>query len=192
MSRLKSNPNIDLSKLQLTRISFKITDDGSILVFDAEKENICTLTIKEKGWRKVISGNIFDDCSIKIEAVGKRPMHKSIINTLLESKDRTSNRIISINGKKIGELKECLGLRNSYWVHSLPYHHALKNWETLYYDNTTKDVQIYYRGKLFAAAKFFKGTYQFLILKQNYLTLCVALAIAAIDTEDNRYARFGK
>lgn len=192
MSRLKSNPNIDLSKLHLTGLSFKVLENGAISIFDEKADEVNELSVKEKGWRKVISGTLFGKNTVRIDAIGKRPMHKSIINTLLESKDRSSSRSIVINGKKIGVLKECYGLKSSYWVKSLPYHHELKNWETLYYEKTTKDVQIYYRGKLFAAAKYYKGIYLFLILKDGYVPLCLGLALAAIDGEDNRYARFGK
>lgn len=192
MSKIKSNPNIDLSKLNLTGISFKISEEGNISIYNEKTDELNDLTIKEKGWRKVICGSFFGTNTIRIDAIGKRPMHKSIINTLLESKDRSSSRLIKINGKKIGILKECYGLKSSWWIKSLPYHHKLKNWETLFYDKTTKDVQIYYKGKIFAAAKYYKGIYHFLILKDNFIPLCLGLAIAAIDSEDNRYARFGK
>lgn len=192
MGRLKSNPDIDLSKLHLTGLSFKVSNTGGISIYNEKTDEVNELTVKEKGWRKTITGTLFGNNTVRIDAIGKRPIHKSIINTLLESKDRSSSRAIEINGKKIGTLKECYGLKSSWWVKSLPYHHELKNWETLYYDKTTKDVQIYYRGKLFAAAKYYKGIYQFLILKDDFIPLCVGLSLAAIDSEDNRYARFGK
>lgn len=192
MSRLKSNPDIDLSKLHLTGLSFKASNTGGISIYNEKTDEVNELTVKEKGWRKTITGTLFGNNTVRIDAIGERPIHKSIINTLLESKDRSSNRAIEINGKKIGTLKECNGFKSSWWVKSLPYHHELKNWETLYYDKTTKDVQIYYRGQLFAAAKYCEGIYQLLILKDDFIPLCIGLSLAAIDSEDNRYARFGK
>lgn len=192
MSKLKSNKNIDLSKLHLTEISFKVFDNGDISIFDEKNDEINELSIVIKGWRKVISGKTFGSNTVRISAIGRRPLHRSILNTLMETKDRTSSRSIEINGKKIGTLKECLGLKQRWWVKSLPYHHKLNSWETLYYDKTTKDVQIYNKGKLFAAAKYYKGIYHFLILKDEFKHICLGLALASIDSEDNRYARFGK
>ena len=190
MSRLKNNPNICLDELHMTSISFQIATEISILDDKTKIRNV--LKVEEKGWRKVIFGTTYDKNSVRIEAVGKKPLHKSIIMTMTTPTDRSSNRVVGVNGKKIGVLEECLGLRNSYWIHALPYHHAMKNWETLYYDNSTRDVQIYYKGHIFAAAKYYDGVYKMLILKDEYLPLCIGLAIAAIDSKDNRYTRFGK
>lgn len=125
MSKLKSNPNVDLSKLHLTGLSLKLPKLALFLFF-LKNEEINELTVKEKGWRKTITGTLFGNNTVRIDAIGKRPMHKSIINTLLESKDRSSSRAIEINGKRIGTLKECYGLKSSWWVKSLPYHHELK------------------------------------------------------------------
>lgn len=151
MSKLKSNPNVDLSKLHLTGLSFKITETGAIFVFSEKNEEINELTVKEKGWRKTITGTLFGNNTVRIDAIGKRPMHKSIINTLLESKDRSSSRAIEINGKRIGTLKECYGLKSSWWVKSLSYHHELKT------------------GKLFITIKQQK-TFKY-ITEENYLLL---------------------
>ena len=81
MSKLKSNPNIDLSKLHLTGLSFKITETGAIFVFSEKNEEINELTVKEKGWHKTITGTLFGNNTVRIDATGKRPIHKSIINT---------------------------------------------------------------------------------------------------------------
>ena len=106
MGRLKSNPDIDLSKLHLTGLSFKVSNTGGISIYYEKTDEVNELTVKEKGWRKTITGTLFGNNTVRIDAIGKRPIHKSIINTLLESKDRSSSRAIEINGKKIGTLEE--------------------------------------------------------------------------------------
>lgn len=187
MSRLKNNPNIDLSSLHLTGVSFEVFDNGSVSIFSEKTGSFSTLSVKEKEWRKVIFGSFLDRNTLKIEAVGRTKLHKSILRTMLERKYRTSDRVIHINGKNIGVLEECRGAKSIFGSRSLPFHHALKKWETLYYDCTTKDVQIYYKGRLFAAAKYNEKSYQFLILKDEYLLLCLGLALASIDSADNEF-----
>ena len=187
MSRLKSNPNIDLSSLHLTGVSFEVFDDGSVSISSEKTGLFSTLSVKEKEWRKVIFGSFLDRNTLKIEAVGIIKPHKSILRTLLERKYRTPNRIIHINGKNIGVLEICRGAKSIFGTRSLPLHHALKKWETLYYDHTTKDVQIYYKGRLFAAATYHNGIYQFLILKDEFIPLCLGLALASIDSLDNEF-----
>ena len=186
---LKSNPNIDLSELHSTDIFFKISENASIFVENKRTNETNELSIKEKGWRKVISGTLFEQITVQIEAIGKKRSHKGqlLIEYLLEPKYRSSDRKIIVSGEKLGVLKQCYGLRSAWLVRSLPYHHSLQNWETLYYDNSTKDVQVYYKGKIFAAAKHYKGTYEFFILKDEYTAICLGLVLAAIDAKDNRY-----
>lgn len=185
MSSIKCNANIDISDLHLTEISFKIDINGFIYIFDEKTDDVNTLLIEEKGWRRVISGVLFDNNTIKIEAVGKEQIHRTVFGTILEPEERTSERIIRINGENFGTLRECSSLKFSWLIEPQPYHHTLNNWETFYYGNTTRDVQIYYKSNLFAVAKYYKGFYQFLILKNNYLSFCLGLALAAIDSSDN-------
>ena len=177
--------------LHLTNIAFTVFDK-SICIIDKNAGNKSVLSIYEKRWKKIISGTMFANNTVKIEAVGKRPLHKSLLMTALESKDRSSNRIVEINGKKFGVLKECYGGRNTWWIHSLPYHHKINGWVTYYYDNTTLDVKILHGNRLNAIAKYGIGKYHLYIKDDKNVALCLALALAAIDSKDNRYTRFGK
>lgn len=187
MPSVKSNPNIDLSKLHISGVSFKVTEDGSFVIFFAKTESLNTLSIEQKGRQRIISGILFKNNTIKIETVViKESFHRTLFGTIIDTTGRTSDRIIQINGEKVGILEESFDSRNAWEFNSQPYYCMLDNWETLYYDNTTLDVQIYYKRKLFAVAKYFKGTYQFLIREDNYLLLCLGLALASIDSRENR------
>lgn len=187
MSSVKSNPNIDLSRLHISGVSFKITEDGSFAIFFAKTEGLNTLSLEQKGQKRIISGTLFKNNTIKIETVViKESFHRTIFGAIIDSTGRSSDRAVQINGEKVGILEECSDSKNAWEFNSQPYCCVLDNWETLYFDNTTLDVQIFYKRKLFGVAKYFKGTYQFLIREDNYLLLCLGLALASIDSRENR------
>ena len=183
MGRLRSNPNIDISKLKETKIVIALRHAGFFTITNKETSESHDLQVEVKGWKKVVYGLAYDKVTYKIVAVGKMPMHRDLLRMIGEKKQRTRNRIIAVNGKRIGELGECAGARQGYHINSLPLHHSLKHWETLYYDNSSKDVQVYYKGKLFAVARL-NGNYHVYILKEEYLPLCLGLILAAIDSRD--------
>ena len=188
-TQLKYDSHIDISALSYSNISFEYANKKSIVMVETPDGVINPLTVRENGWKKTISGNVFGDNEIKIRAVGAKRMHRSMIDTLLDSKRRTSHRIIEINGKTIGTLKrKPATLRDLLSIKIFPLHHVLDDWDTLYYDGSTKDVQIYYKTKLFAVAKHEKGNcYRLLVSQKEHMVLCFCLALASIDGKDSSF-----
>lgn len=185
MRRGRSKENVDLSGLHQTGISFEISN-GKISIFNVRALETNVLAVKEKSWRKTISGRLFGRNTIKIEAVGKKHLSKSLLSTMLAVKKRSPDRIINVNGKKIGVLKD--KRRDINWlIQPCPLRHFLDCWETLYYYKTTRSVLIMNKGKLFAAAEFNEGVYRLLVSEDDSLLLCLALSLASIDALDNRY-----
>ena len=195
VSKLQSNPNIDLSKLQPTGIFFQV-NPRSFLVIEGKTNAEYPLSTQEKKWRKTISGELPGGDTIKIKAVGKKkPIGRThfVIELLIMSffqifkpKYRSRVRIVEMNGRRVGVLDECLGARRILGRQSLPRHCSLNSWETLYYDHSTKDVQIYHHGNLVGVAKYASDTYEVLSLDGTNKSLFTALAIASIDALDGR------
>ena len=166
MSKLENNPNIDTSFLPYSGISFKVSVFG-ITVLDTKENNKSTLEIQTKHLNKAIFGNVFGRATIKIDAVIKKHHRR---HSFFEPKYRSQDRIIYINGKKIGVLEEYCGAR-SWGANSLPFHHEMNKWDTLYYDNASKDVQIYCNSSLVAVAKYV----------DEYYNLCKVSCLLRID-----------
>ena len=175
----------ELSGFKDSDLSFEVGRD-SISIFDRRKNSKTILTIKENGWKKEISGTAFEGQTIWIGAVGKKPWHRPLKN-MFRSKGRSSDRAIKINGRNLGILEKCRGSRERFFDRSSPHHHKTGTWETYYYEKTSWNVHIHCNGEMFAYAKYHNGTYQLLIKELRYSLICLALAIASIDTVDCEY-----
>lgn len=177
MSRLKANPDIDIKGLKKSKISFIHN-----MIIDNEKETSNKLVMEIKRGKSSLKGIIYDKVSIEIIPISKRGLHKGLFNTLTSPKHPTSDREIILNKKKLGILKEAYGLRKEFFAKSLPIHGELKHWETLYYDKSSREIQVYYRGSIFAVAKP-EGPYHVVYIKKlEYLDVCLALMIASQDS----------
>lgn len=174
MSFLRNNPKIDLSGLHPTGVTFSVNHDGTYAITDERSGVTNLLSSIDKGKNRSVFGIAYDGVKITIDAV---------VGGLPRRRCRFPYRVINIDGVKLGTLKLCQGVRQDYFIISLPLHHKLGNWETLYYDHTIKDVQIYNRGCLFAVAKYEKGIFSLLISKNELTLQCLALALAAIDSK---------
>ncbi len=177
MSRLKANPNIDIKGLKKSKISFIHN-----MIIDNEKETSNKLVMEVKRGKSVLKGTMFDKTTVEIIPISKRGLHKGIFNTLTSPKHPTTDREIKLNGKKLGVLKEAYGLRKEFLAKSLPIHGELKHWETLYYDKSSREIQVYFRGDIFAVAKL-EGMYHVVYIKKlEYLDVCLALMLASMDS----------
>lgn len=173
MSFLRNNPKIDLTALHPTGINFIVNGDGTYAITDEKSGATNLLSCIDKRKNRSVFGVAYDGIKITIDAVVGG----------LKYTYRFPYRTIHIGRVRLGTLKLCQGVRTNYFVLSLPLHHKLGNWETLYYDHTTKDVQIYNKGCLFAVAKFEAKKYRLLILEDGSTIQCLALALAAIDSK---------
>lgn len=174
-----------------TRLIISYPSKGKIEVTDTLTNKTKVLITKEKDWKKTTKGVAFDKNTYLIKVAPRKHIYRGGLVPEVRTY-RTRNRVIYINHKRIGILKEGLPFARALLTPLVPVHHKLKRWETYYYDKTTKEVKVYHAKTLYALASYHKGVYEISILNEEFLSLCLGLILAAIDSVDSILDRFKK
>lgn len=182
---------VDKEILTKTNLIITFPSRGKIEVTDTFTNKTNVLVTKEKGWKKTTKGVAYDKNTYLIEVKPWRHIVKTAYLSKVKT-DRSRDRIIHINHKRIGTLKEKSLLKRALFTQLVPLHHKLKRWETYYYDKSTKEVKVYHGKTLYAQARYHNRMYEIYILDKEYLSLCIGLILGAIDSIDSLLDYFKK
>lgn len=174
-----------------TRLTISYPSKGKIEIKDTLTNKTNVLITKEKDWKKTTKGVAFDKNTYLIKVAPRKHIYRGGLVPVVRTY-RTRNRVIYINHKRIGILKEGLPFARALLTPLVPIHHKLKRWHTYYYDKSTKEVEVHHGKTLYAYARYHKGVYEISIVDEKYLALCVGLILAAVDSVDSILDHFKK